>query len=69
MRQEVNAIHEDNICLKWEWLRIRKKRGGVVLENWLENYNTLERYFWIDFREWLEFVEGWKWIVDRIVFQ
>ena len=28
MRQDRNAIHEDNICLKWEWLRMRKKLLG-----------------------------------------
>ena len=46
-----------------------EKEAASKKGNSLENYNTLERYFGMDFGEWLEFVESWKWIVDRIVFQ
>ena len=47
---------------------MQEKGVGVVRGNSLENYNTLERYFEMDVREWLENVEFWMGIVDRIVF-
>ena len=60
MRQDRNAIHEDNICLKLGWLWMSKKEVGVDVKdcyNSLENYNSSVRVLWVDVRDWLENVE------------
>ena len=60
MQQDGNAIHEDNKCLKLEWLRMPKKDVGVDVKdcyNSLENYNSSVRVLRVDVRDWLENVE------------
>ena len=53
-------VHLIKICLK------NKCDGSIG--NSLENLDSSERDLGVDFREWLEIVENWKRIVDRIVF-
>ena len=69
MQQDGNANHEDNICLKMVVDTDAIEKCRCSLGNWLENYNSLERYFVADFQKWLEKVEFWKQILDGIVFQ